>query len=93
MVVYAYRCAEHGVTEVSRPIASAPPGVTCPVSGQAAARIYTVPGLPLGSSARRTLIDHTERTRDEPAVVSTPPPRPGPAAVARPPGLRRLPRP
>jgi hypothetical protein len=93
MVVYAYRCAEHGATKVSRPIGSVPAGVPCPVCGQAATRIYTAPWLSLGSSARRTLIDRTGRTRDEPAVVSAPPPRRGPAAVARPPGLRRLPRP
>lgn len=93
MVVYAYRNAEHGVTEVSRPIGSVPAGRPCPVCGHAAARIYIAPWLSLGSSARRTLSDHTERTRDEPAVVSAPPPGPGPATVARPPALRRLPRP
>jgi hypothetical protein len=93
MVVYAYRCVEHGVTEVSRAIGTATAVVPCPACDRAAARIYTARRLSLGSSVRRALIDSTERTRDEPAVVSAPPPRRGPAVVARPPALRRLPRP
>jgi hypothetical protein len=93
MVVHAYRCVEHGVTEVSRAIGTATAPVPWPASDRAAARICTAPQLSLGSSVRRTLIDSTERTRDEPAVVSAPLPRRGPAVVARPPALRRLPRP
>ena len=97
MVVYVYRCREHGVTDRSHPIGTA--GVTspCPTCGAAAVRVFTAPRLSLGSPSRRALIDRTERTRDEPDVVSAPPPRrPGPArrdpAVDNP-ALRRLPRP
>jgi putative FmdB family regulatory protein len=94
MAVYVYRCAEHGRTEASSPIGTAAAAVPCPACGSSAVRIYTAPRLSLGSSARRELIDRTERTRDEPDVVSAPPPRRrGGAAVARDPVLRRLPRP
>jgi putative FmdB family regulatory protein len=93
MAVYVYRCAEHGMTEAARPIGTAGTTMPCPTCGSTAARIYTAPRLSLGSSARRALIDRTERTRDEPDVVSAPPPRPGGPAVARHPALRRLPRP
>jgi putative FmdB family regulatory protein len=93
MAVYVYRCAEHGTTEAARPIGTAVATMPCPTCGSAAARVYTVPQLSLGSPARRALIDRTERTRDEPDVVSAPPRRPGGAAVARHPALRRLPRP
>ena len=93
MAVYVYRCIEHGTTEESRPIGTAGAAVPCPTCGAAAARVYTAPRLSLGSPARRALIDRTERTRDEPDVVSAPPPRPGGPAVARHPALGRLPRP
>ena len=93
MAVYVYRCAEHGIVENSRPIGTAAVAVPCPACGSSAARIYTAPRLSLGSSTRRALIDRTEHTRDEPDVVAGPPPRPGPPAVARHPGLPRLPRP
>jgi putative FmdB family regulatory protein len=94
MAVYVYRCAEHGTTEESRPIGTAVAAVPCPTCGSSALRLYTAPRLSLGSSTRRALIDRTERTRDEPDVVSAPPPRSGGRAdVRRNPALRRLPRP
>ncbi len=94
MAVYVYRCTEHGTTEESWPIGTAAAAVPCPVCGSSAARIYTAPRLSLGSSTRRALIDRTERTRDEPDVVSAPPARSGGGAdTRRNPALRRLPRP
>ncbi len=94
MAVYLYRCVEHGTTEESRPIGTAAAAIPCPACGSSAPRVYTAPRLSLGSPARRALIDRTERTRDEPDVVSAPPPRSGGRAdVRRNPALRRLPRP
>lgn len=94
MAVYVYRCTEHGTTEASKPIGTAAAAIPCPTCGSSAARVYTAPRLSLGSSARRALIDRTERTRDEPDVVCSPPPRRGAGVtVARDPALPRLPRP
>lgn len=96
MAVYVYRCTEHGLTEVIRAMGTAAAAVPCPTCDLRATRVFTAPRLSLGSPARRALIDRTERTRDEPDVVSAPPGRPGgtgAAAVARNPALRRLPRP
>lgn len=93
MAVYVYRCDAHGVTERSLPIGTAPQTTTCSC-GAAAIRVFTPPRLSLGDATRRALIDRTERTRDEPEVVSSPGPRPDrrpPAATN--PALRRLPRP
>jgi hypothetical protein len=83
MVVFTHRCTDHGDAEVSRPTGMVTVGASCRVCGQAAAQMDTAPELSLGSSARRALIDRTERTRAESAVVSAPPPRQGSAAVAR----------
>ena len=75
---------------------AAPADVRCPACGATAARVFTAPRLSFGSPARRALLERTERTRDEPDVVSTPPPRPGSgrrAGVLGNPALSRLPRP
>ncbi|WP_346621786.1 zinc ribbon domain-containing protein [Blastococcus montanus] len=95
MALYLYRCDEHGISERSLPMGMAERQVACPSCGSPAARVFTAPRLSLGDPARRALIDRTERTRDEPAVVSSPGPRPArrAAPVATNPALRRLPRP
>lgn len=94
MAVYAYRCTDHGAMEASFPIGTAGGTTPCLTCGAPAARVFTAPRLSLGSSARRRLIDRTERSRDEPDVVSAPPSRPG-RDLPRPqnPALSRLPRP
>ena len=96
IAVYLYRCPDHGTTEAHRPMGTAPAAVECPACGSAATRVFTAPRLSFGSPVRRALIDRTERTRDQPDVVSTPPRRPGPARradVLSNPALSRLPRP
>lgn len=94
MALYLYRCDEHGITEQSFPIGTAARQADCPACGSPSARVFTAPRLSLGDPGRRALIDRTERTRDEPAVVSSPGPRPARRApVETNPALRRLPRP
>jgi putative FmdB family regulatory protein len=96
MAVYQYRCTDHGTAEVRRPVGAAPGTVPCPACGTAAARVYTAPGLVLGSPVRRALIDRAERSREQPDVVAAVPPARGPvrrADVLRNPALSRLPRP
>jgi hypothetical protein len=75
---------------------TAPPAIACPVCAAVAARVFTAPRLSFGSPVRRALLGRTERTRDQPDVVSAPPSEPGPgrrADVSRNPALSRLPRP
>jgi hypothetical protein len=69
--------------------------VACPVCGAAAARVFTAPRLSFGSPVRRALIERTEGSREQPDVVSAPPPGSGVrrADVALNPALNRLPRP
>lgn len=94
MVVYVYRCPVHGVTEQTSPMGAAAATIPCPTCGRTAARSFTAPRLSLGSSRRRALIEATERSADQPQVVSVPPPRAQrPAPVSGNPALRRLPRP
>ena len=94
MATYVYRCETHGFRERSLPIGTAPQTTDCPACGATAMRVFTPPRLSLGDATRRALIDRTERSRDEPEVVSSPGPRPARhAPVAANPMLRRLPRP
>ena len=92
MAVYQYRCADHGVLEVARPIGTAADREPCPDCAAPAPRVFTAPRLSSGSARNRALIDRTERTADEPAVVSAPPSR-RTAPRAQNPALNRLPRP
>ncbi|WP_241175966.1 FmdB family zinc ribbon protein [Modestobacter sp. KNN46-3] len=96
IAVYLYRCPDHGPTETRCAMGAAPAAVECPACGSTAARVFTAPRLSFGSPVRRALIERTERTRDQPDVVSAPPRRPGPARradVLSNPALSRLPRP
>lgn len=96
IAVYLYRCADHGTTETRCAMGAAPAEVPCPACGSTAARVFTAPRLSFGSPVRRALVERTERTSDQPDVVSAPPPGPRAgrrADVLRNPALSRLPRP
>ena len=93
---YEYRCARHGVVEVSRPVGGAGDREPCPVCDDVAVRVFSVPMISLASRAVVAAIDRTEKTRDEPEVVRSLPPRhPSKRTRLAPPNpaLQRLPRP
>jgi putative FmdB family regulatory protein len=96
MATYQYRCVQDGVFDVSRPMGTAERQCQCPICNSDAVRVYSAPMLSLASPALMAAIDRTEKTRDEPDVVSALPPRRGrkrsPTATMNP-ALRRLPRP
>ena len=96
MATYAYRCAQDGDFDVSRPLGMAPAKSVCPVCNSEAARVFRAPMLSLAPRALVNAIDRTEKSRDEPDVVSALPPRPARAqnSTARQnPAWQRLPRP
>jgi putative FmdB family regulatory protein len=94
---YDYRCEADGVFEVARPLGTAPGAIACPVCAGEATRVFTTPML--ATTAPKELvsaIEHSEKTRDAPDIVTSLPPR---AAHKRTPvlpltpTLRKLPRP
>ena len=97
MAIYEYRCDQDGVFDITRPLGTAPQSAKCPVCGSEARRIVSMPMVRSGSrTAWTAAIDHAEKSRYEPEVVTS-----LPSAGARrrtpvlplTPTLRRLPRP
>ena len=93
---YRYRCVVDGVFDVTRPMGTAGSRAPCPVCNSEAVRVFSAPMLSLAPRALVAAIDSTEKTRDEPEVVSALPPHQArtrrPAAALNP-ALQRLPRP
>jgi putative FmdB family regulatory protein len=97
VATYEYRCEQDGVFDVTRPLGTAPETVACPVCGSEARRVISVPMFRRGSrTALVAAIEHAEKSRHEPDVVTTLPS----TGARRPtrvlpltPTLRRLPRP
>jgi putative FmdB family regulatory protein len=96
MAVYEYRCDEHGVFEVTRPLATPPGSIACRVCGSEGRRIFSKPMLSRSPPAVVAAIDRAEKSRDEPEVVTSLPPtgaRKRTPVLPLTPTLRRLPRP
>lgn len=96
MAIYEYQCDADGAFDVIHPIGAAPSSVACPVCTSEARRVFSAPLLATTPRAVFAALDHSEKTRTDPDVVSSLPPR---AARKRTPvlpltpTLRRLPRP
>ena len=96
MAIYEFRCERDGAFDVMLPIGTAPASIACPVCASEAGRVYSSPMLSLAPRALMGALEHEEKTRYEPDVVTSIPPRP--ASERTPvlpltPTLRRLPRP
>jgi hypothetical protein len=94
MAVYQYRCGKHGIVEATFPMGTAPGRLRCSSCDGDADRVFSPPLLSRTPKAVTAAIDHAEKSRVEPDVVSAPI---GPARRRRPiapanPALRQLPR-
>lgn len=97
MAIYEYQCDQDGVFEITRPLGTAPESVICSVCGSKARRVISVPMIRCGSRpALFAAIEHAEKSRYEPEVVTSVPSagaRRRPRVLPLTPTLRRLPRP
>jgi putative FmdB family regulatory protein len=96
MAIYEYRCGADGPFEVMRAIGTAPTSVACPVCASPSRRVWSAPMTTLVAPGLAAALDHAEKTRDEPDVVTSIPPRPRhqrTPVLPLTPTLRRLPRP
>ena len=96
MALYEYRCDRDGPFDVTRPLGTAPESVPCPACAGEAQRVFTTPLLSRAPRALVAALDHEEKTRHEPDVVTALPPAPAhkrTPVLPMTPTLRRLPRP
>ena len=96
MAIYEYRCEHHGAFVVTRPSGTAPTSIACPVGANAAGGVFSRPMFSFAPRELVAALDHEEKTRTDPDVVTSLPPRPAhqrtPVAPLTP-ALRKLPRP
>jgi putative FmdB family regulatory protein len=96
MATYEYRCDRDGVFDVTRALGTAPESAVCPVCGSGARRVFSKPMLSSTPPGLVAALDHAEKTRDEPDVVTSLPRAPAhkrTPVLPLTPSLRRLPRP
>ena len=96
MALYEYRCESDGAFEITRPLGTAPAASACPVCSDPARRVFSSPMLTRMPRGLVAALDHEEKTRESPDVVTSLPPsgarRATPMAPLTP-ALQRLPRP
>jgi len=96
MAIYEYRCERDGAFDVTRPIGTAPASVECPECAGEAVRVFSNPMVSFAPRALVAALDHEQKTRYEPEVVTSLPAkgnrRPAPMATLTP-QLAKLPRP
>jgi putative FmdB family regulatory protein len=97
VAIYEYRCERDGSFEVTLPIGTAPASIACPECADEADRVFSTPMV--ASFAPRELfaaLEHEEKTKTEPDVVTSIPRLPKhqrtPVAPLTP-ALKKLPRP
>jgi len=96
VAVYEYRCDEDGPFEVTMPLGTQFESAACPVCLTEARRVFSTPMLSLAPPALVAAIDHAEKSRNEPEVVTSLPLAPAhkrTPVLPLTPTLRRLPRP
>ena len=96
MAIYEFRCERDGAFDVTLPIGTAPASIACPVCAGEAGRVFSSPMLSLASPEIMGALEHEEKTRYEPDVVTSIPPRlkhERTPVLPLTPTLRRLPRP
>ncbi len=96
MTTYEYRCEQDGRFDVTLPLGSAPQRIACPVCSGQSTRVFSAPMLKSVPRALAAALDHEEKTRTDPDVVTSLPRtgvRKRTPVLPLTPTLRRLPRP
>ena len=97
MTTYEYRCDSDGVLLEARfPLGTAPESITCERCGGQARRVFSKPMLMSSRRDLAAMLDHADKTRSDPDVVTSLPStgvRKRTPVLPLTPTLRRLPRP
>jgi putative FmdB family regulatory protein len=96
VAIYEYRCEIHGAFDIARPIGTAPASIACPQCTNEADRVFSSPMVSFAPRELVAALDHAEKTKTDPDVVTSLPRRPKhertPVAPLTP-ALKKLPRP
>lgn len=96
MAIYEYRCERDGSFEVTLPIGTAPASIACPDCADEAERVFSSPMVSFAPRELVAALDHAEKTKTDPDIVTSLPRRPKhertPMAPLTP-ALKKLPRP
>lgn len=96
MATYQFMCDEHGGIELEAVMGTAPPTLSCPDCDRQARRVFSAPMLDRTPRAVAAAFERSERSADQPDVVTSLPSSPGPAHQQRcthDPTHQRLPKP
>jgi putative FmdB family regulatory protein len=69
MPIYEFECTDHGVFELTRPMAQVREPASCPDCGTVAKRLLSAPSLVTGSAIGRRAAALNERSQHEPRIV------------------------
>jgi putative FmdB family regulatory protein len=75
MPTYQYRCGTCGRFELQRPMAEVAASASCPDCGEAARRVFGLPGVAFLDPGVRNAIDASARSAESPQVVTDVPGR------------------
>jgi putative FmdB family regulatory protein len=75
MPTYQYRCGACGSFELVRPMAEVEPSASCPSCGNAARRVFGLPGVAFVDAGVRSALDASARSAESPQVVADVPGR------------------
>jgi len=70
MAIYEYRCEVDGPFDVTLPIGSAPSSIACPACAGEAGRVYTNPMVSFAPRPLVAALEHEEKTRYSPDIVT-----------------------
>jgi putative FmdB family regulatory protein len=76
MTLYEYRCDQDGSFDVTLPLGTAPASLACPVCADDSRRVFTSPATKTMNRGLYRALDHEEKTRTDPDVVTSLPGRP-----------------
>ena len=94
MAIYEYRCEVDGPFDVNLPIGTEPSSIACPACAGEAGRVFTNPMVSFAPRPLVAALEHEEKTRERPDIVTQLPPSHKRTPMARlTPQLAKLPRP
>ena len=76
MALYEYRCEQDGAFDVMLPLGTAPAAMACPECAGESSRVFSAPAMKTMNRDLYRALDHEEKSKTNPDVVTSLPSRP-----------------